>query len=276
MRQIFTSDFWTAFLREASARAMQSVLQIGLIVVLLVIARVVAFRVIDRAMAVIAAREDGEGRAGAAGRTRTLGGLLKSIIAYVLVFIAAIMVLRALGADPVPLLTTAGVLGLAVGFGAQKLVRDVISGFFILLENQYSVGEYVTICAVTGTVEEIGMRTTRLRDEIGRLVIISNGDITQVTNHSRGALVAVVEVSVAQGVDLNKVCAILREVGARIERDRTDVIGPFLCDGVIAMDAAKVTLRLVGHVEPKSLLEVQMDIRERVRSAMIESEIQLA
>lgn len=187
MKDIFTGEFWTDFLREAGAKALHSILQIALIIILLLVARAIAFRVINRTMTAIAAREEAEGRSGAAGRARTLGGLLRSVLSYVLVFIAAIMILRALGTDPVPLLTTAGVLGLAVGFGAQKLVRDVISGFFILLESQYSVGEYVTIGTSTGTVEEIGMRTTRLRDDIGRLTIIANGDITQVTNHSRGA-----------------------------------------------------------------------------------------
>jgi len=94
------------------------------------------------------------------------------------------MILQAAGVNIVPLITTASVAGLAVGIGAQKLVRDWISGIFILIEDQYGVGDKVTVNAVTGLVEELGMRTTRIRDENGNLYIISNGDISQVCNHS--------------------------------------------------------------------------------------------
>jgi small conductance mechanosensitive channel len=94
------------------------------------------------------------------------------------------------------------VAGLAVGFGAQKLVKDVITGFFLLLEDQYAVGDYVTIGTVTGTVEELGMRITRLRDDDGRLYILSNGDIGQVCNMSRGPLAGVLEVAIAASADV--------------------------------------------------------------------------
>jgi len=185
MKEIFTSDFWTGLARNAGQNALQAMLQIVLIIVLFVIARAVVFKLVERAMKAIIAKEENGGKPEAVLRARTLAGLLRSVCVYILFFIIGVMILRALGVDPVPLLTTAGVLGLAVGFGAQKLVKDVISGFFILLENQYAVGEKVTICSITGVVEEIGMRTTRIRDEEDNLAIIANGDVTRVINHSR-------------------------------------------------------------------------------------------
>jgi len=276
MRHIFTADYWTKFFEEASAKALHSAVQIAFIVVLLLVARAILFRVIARTMGLIVSREEALGRTGAAARARTLGGLLRSVTGYVLVFVAGLMILRAVGFELATLLTAAGVVGLAIGFGAQKLVRDVISGFFILLENQYAVGDYVTIGATTGVVEDMGMRTTRIRDEVGKLTIISNGDITQVTNYSRGDLLTSIDVSVAPDSDMDKVSKLLRQVGAKFAQERADVLGPFTCDGVAAMDGTKVTLRLVGCVEPKVQQDVQLDLRQHVRAALLENGIQIA
>lgn len=278
LKNIFTSEFWAGVYREASVHALQSVLQILLILAIFCVTRIILFRAITKTMAIAAARGEATGKTGAAARARTLDGLLRSVLSYVLFFVASFMILGVLGLDKVmaPVLTAAGVVGLAVGFGAQKLVKDVISGFFLLLEDQYAVGEYVTIGTTSGVVEELAMRTTRVRDEVGRLTTISNGDITIVTNHSRGPLLTSIEVGVAPGADLDKVCAILRELGANYSRDKNGVLGPFTCDGIAAMDSAKVTLRLVGHVKPDAQQQVQLDLRKRVRDVLMENDIQIA
>ena len=123
-------------------------------------------------------------------RIKSLLGVLKSTISFVLAFVAIIMILAVVGINVIPLMTTASVVGLAIGIGAQKLVKDVLSGFIILVEDQYGVGDQVTIGNgtigfFTGTVEDLGMRATWLRDEEGKLCIISNGEISQVKNNSR-------------------------------------------------------------------------------------------
>lgn len=118
-------------------------------------------------------------------RATTLTSLIGSVIKYVVWFVAIIMIIKELGFDPVPILAGAGVIGLAVGFGAQTLIKDVISGFFILLEDQFAVGDKVMIGNITGTVEEITLRTTKVRNPEGGLSIIPNGSITQVINYSR-------------------------------------------------------------------------------------------
>lgn len=276
MRSIFTTDFWIDFIQQKGAKALDAGLQTLFIVVLFLVARYVVFRLITRAMEMFVARGEALGRIASMSRARTLGGLLKSISNYVVMFIAVFMVMRAFGVDLLPILTAASVVGLAVGFGAQKLVKDVISGFFILLENQYSVGEYVTIGASSGVVDDLEMRTTRIRDDAGRLTIISNGDITTVINHSRGPLIISLEVGVAQGTDLEQACATLRDLGVRYSEGRCGVLGPFTCDGVAAMDATKVTLRLVGRVDPLLQQEVLLDLRKRVRDALMENGIQIA
>ena len=133
-------------------------------------------------------------------RVRTIGGLMKSVGDYLLLFIAGVMALKALDLEVTPIVASAGIVGLAVGFGAQKLVKDVITGFLMLVEDQFDVGETVTISGNTGVVEEIGMRITRLRDEVGKLIILSNGDISTVVNHSRGPLSVTVDIAVAPDI----------------------------------------------------------------------------
>ncbi len=177
---VFDREFWEG---DTSWMVLADVAKIILIYLIL---RFALYRLIDKVLMPALAHGEKRIDAAQASRIKTLAGLVKSSLIYILNFVFGIMLLRALRLDPIPLLTTASVAGLAVGFGAQKLVKDMISGFFILLENQYGIGDYVTIGAVTGTVEEVGLRTTRIRDDSGKLYILSNGDISQVCNQSRG------------------------------------------------------------------------------------------
>ena len=125
-------------------------------------------------------------RAGQNLRADTLSKLLRSAATCVVWFLAAIQILKAgLGVDVTSILAAAGVLGVAVGFGAQSLVRDVITGFFLLFENQFSVGESVTIDNFSGNVEELGLRSTKIRSADGDMLTIPNGSIAKVVNHSR-------------------------------------------------------------------------------------------
>lgn len=121
-------------------------------------------------------------------RAATLVLLAGSVARYAMIFLVAIMVLRDLGMDPYPLLTAAGIAGLAVGFGAQNLVRDVVSGFFIIIEGQYAVGDLVEINGVFGRVEEVGLRITRLRDAAGQLRYFPNGAIVSANNYVDGSV----------------------------------------------------------------------------------------
>ncbi len=198
-----------------------------------------------------------------ARRIETLASLGRSTVSYALAVVFGILALKALGVDPMPLITAAGVAGLAIGFGAQRLVRDVIGGFFILLENQFGVGEIITVGAVTGTVCEIGLRTTRIRDPQGRLYILSNGDITLVCNHSRGEVIVSLEVNVAASADLERASAVLDEAGAAVS-ERHGLSSAFRSQGISAFDASKVTLKLVGSVPPSEQEQVLGELREEI------------
>ena len=150
-------------------------------------------------------------------RVRTIIGLIRSVGIYVLFFVCGILMLRALNLDAVSVVTSASVAGIAVGLGAQKLFKDVISGFFIILEAQYDVGDYVTINnTVTGKIEEMGMRIVKVRDDAGRVVILSNGDITQVCNQSRGAVTTTLDLGIPPGTDLSKVRDIVSAAGKEL------------------------------------------------------------
>ena len=216
---------------------------------------------------------------GQAARLKTLAGLIDSIVGYVLTFVFGVMLLRAFDLDPIPLLTTASVAGLAVGFGAQKLVKDVISGFFILLENQYAVGDYVTIGAATGTVEEVGMRTTRLRDDSGKLYILSNGDITQVVNQSRGAVESWLEIGVAAGTEIGKATETINAAGTELAAQHPELgfAQPPAVQGLGGMDGAKLTLRVTCPVTaPAHLAEAQVALRSLIHQRLVEAGIGLA
>jgi small conductance mechanosensitive channel len=210
-------------------------------------------------------------------RVRALETVLRSTVGFVLGFIAIVMILQAAGVNVVPLLTTASVAGLAIGFGAQTLVRDVISGFFILMEDQYGVGDYVTIGAVTGVVQELGMRTTRIRDNAGRLYIISNGSVGQVCNHSRGAYRAAFDISVPVESDLEMARAVLNEAGKELAERMPDLIrGPLACDGFIQVTGATATIRMTASIAPERQEDVHMALLDAARRAFAENNLKLA
>ena len=268
---VFSSEFWRGMIEVVAQRAWA----IAKILLFFFVVRFIAYRLIGRVLASLAAREAAGPTRAVAGRIRTLGTLSRSIVFYVLIFIAGVMTLRVFDVDPVPVLTAAGVVGLAVGFGAQRLVRDIISGFFIVLENQYCVGEYITIGGVTGTVEELGMRVTQLRDDSGKLVIIANGDVSQVVNHSRGPIQAALDISVAADSDLDKVRDAINRAGEEVAAKVDGVVTPPKADGVTAVDGCKMTIRASGEVKPGRQDAVQSALRELVRTRFLEQGIKL-
>ena len=159
-------------------------------------------------------------------RATTIVSTLKKVIKYVLVFIGLIMTLELLGINTASILATAGIGGLAIGFGAQSLVKDVITGFFILIEDQYSVGDYVQIRDMYGIVEELGLRVTKIRAFSGDLYIIPNGSIDLVTNSSRGDMRALVVVSISNEENIERATAVLTEALEVFKDNESIVDGP--------------------------------------------------
>src|SRR5204863_2101781 len=178
-------------------------------------------------------------------RAATLGGILSSVVTVSVGFVAILMLLRELTIDIVPIMTGAGIAGLAIGFGAQNLVRDVISGFFLILEDQVRIGDAARINGVAGTVEQINLRTIVLRDGEGAVQVFPNGTITALANLSKQFAYAVVDVKVAYGENLDRVIGTLREVGASFENDPTWsalVLAPLDVAGIVSLDDGMATV----------------------------------
>lgn len=152
-------------------------------------------------------------------RTETLGRVIRYLISVVVALVTVMLVLSEIGISLAPILGAAGVVGLAVGFGAQSLVKDYFSGFFLLLENQIRQGDVVTLAGHTGTVEEVTLRYVQLRDYAGTVYFVPNGQITTVTNMSRGFGNAVLDIGVAYREDVDEVMAVMRRVATELRAD---------------------------------------------------------
>ncbi|WP_242868897.1 mechanosensitive ion channel family protein [Desulfotomaculum copahuensis] len=238
----------------------------GIKIILFIVLAVVAMHLGDAAINRFFST--GEDRPGVMNsrRAQTMRTLLKSVLHYSVYFVVLVTVLSMFGVRVEAILAGAGVVGLAVGFGAQNLVRDIITGFFILLEDQFAVGDYITASGVSGTVEEIGLRITRLRDFGGELHIVPNGQIKQVTNHTRGSMQSQVDIRVAYEEDPDRIMALLQEVSRAVAADMAAVIteGPDVL-GVVGLGAEGMTFRLVAKTRPMQQWSVEREIRRRAK-----------
>jgi small conductance mechanosensitive channel len=203
-------------------------------------------------------------------RAKTMGSVLRSISSTVVLVIAAIMVLAEFGVALAPILASAGIVGVAVGFGAQNLVRDFLSGMFMLLEDQYGVGDIVDLGEANGVVEAVGLRITTLRDVNGTVWYVRNGTIARVGNKTQGYAVAVVDVPVAHGADIPAAIELLTTVaGERLaEADMAeDVLEPPKVLGVEQVGSEGVTLRLTVRVNPGRQFAVQRALNAAITNA---------
>lgn len=208
-------------------------------------------------------------------REATLLKLLENMLTYVVFFVAAIMILSVLTIDVKALLAGAGIVGLAVGFGAQSLVKDIITGFFIIFEDQFSVGDYIRIDQFEGTVEEIGLRTTKIKNWTGEVHILPNGSIMQVTNFSLNNSVAFVDVSIAYEGDIVKVEQVLQELFERLPEKYEDMVKPPEILGIQNMAAADVMLRVVSETLPMRHFYIARQLRKEIKLCLDEHGIEI-
>jgi moderate conductance mechanosensitive channel len=209
-------------------------------------------------------------------RTLTMGSLLRSIVTFVVVLIAALTIMTTVGINLGPVLATAGVGGVALGFGAQSLVKDFLSGIFMIFEDQYGVGDVVDTGEATGTVEEVSLRVTRLRDANGVVWYIRNGEIVRIGNKSQGWATALVDIPVAYSENLERVLPLIRSVVHALD-ESPDWQGKLLEEpnvvGVESMTGTSVTIRVVAKTAPQEQYGVSREIRERVKAAFDEQGI---
>lgn len=202
---------------------------------------------------------------------QTLVPLLESVSQYVIYFGSVLMMLRVLGIDTTPILAGAGVIGLAIGLGAQNFVADVVAGFFILFENQFLVGDMVQIGDAMGKVEVISIRTTQIRDESGKLVIIPNGQIKTVINFSKGYVNAVVDIKVPTSANLETVMRDMAEAGKRLRERRHEVTGDTVIKGLVDLTPSDMVIRSVTKVQPGTHLTMQQEYRKTLKEVFDES-----
>jgi small-conductance mechanosensitive channel len=230
---------------------------------------------IDRTIADMSAR----GERGRAARLRTLLPLLHTTLLVVIVVIIGFTALSQLGVNVAPLLAGAGIIGVAVGFGSQKLVQDVITGIFLLLENTMQVGDWVTVSGLSGSVENLSIRTIRLRAGDGSVHVIPFSSVTTVTNTNRGIGNAAVSVTVAFSEDPDRVGAVLKEIGAEMRQDpafKDDILDDFALWGVDKVDGA--TFTVLGQMKCKDTGRwgVQREFNRRIKQRFEELGIAIA
>ena len=212
-------------------------------------------------------------------RAQTTGSVLRSIATVVIFGIAAMMILQDLGMNLAPLLASAGIAGVAIGFGAQHLVRDYMSGIFMLLEDQYGVGDTIDIGEATGVVEAVTLRTTRLRDADGVVWYVRNGEVTRVGNQSQGWSRAIVDLPVPYDSDVERIAAVLRDAAGELADD--DEWAKKLTDepdvwGVQAMTGSAVVMRIVVKTVAGEQGTVARELRRRAKAALDAAGVHLA
>lgn len=213
-----------------------------------------------------------------AKRARTLGSVLTNMTTVVVIAVGSLMILRELGVDTSPALTGAGIVGVALGFGAQNLVKDLIGGFFLILENQIRVGDVVAINGTGGLVESINLRTTVLRDEEGTVFIFPNGNITTLANRSMQFSYYVVNLPLAYGVDTDAATAVMEHVADGLRQD--DSYAPFILAplevlGVDAFEQNAVRVKVRIKTAPLKQWFVGREFRRRLYKAFGEHDIEL-
>lgn len=205
-----------------------------------------------------------------AQRARTIGSVLRSIVSAVVLLVAVMMVMNELGYPLGPLLAGAGVIGLAIGFGAQNLVRDFLSGMFMLLEDQYGVGDVVDVGEAVGTVEAVGLRITTIRDIKGTVWYVRNGEILRVGNMSQGYAVAVVDLPIAHHADVEEATELAGSTATE-RASQDDIAGDVLeapeVLGVDKIGPEGVTLRITVRVSPGRQWAVQRALNGAITDA---------
>lgn len=214
-----------------------------------------------------------------AQRAKTVGSVLRSTATLVIGAITAVIVLDLLGIPVGPILASAGIAGVALGFGAQTLVKDFLAGLFMLVEDQYGIGDVIDLGEASGVVEAIGLRITQVRDINGTLWFVRNGEVARVGNKTQGWSRAVVEVRIDQADDVARAQELLLKAAQEVADDPQ--IGPLLLDepavaGIEDLTAEGAVLRLMVKVAPSTQWDVARALRARVRLALAGGGISLA
>jgi small-conductance mechanosensitive channel len=214
-----------------------------------------------------------------AQQVRTLASVINSVGAFVILFWALLQALPLFGLHPGPLLASAGIAGLAIGFGAQTMVHDFINGFFILFENQYDLGDTVRIAGVKGTVEDMSLRRTTLRDDDGTVHIVPNSEIKIVSNLTRDWSQLTLRVVVAYNEPSDKIAKLLKQVGDEVRHDPTfvaDIVSDIEVPGIDRVGNGEAEYLMLVKTLPNKQYAVSRELRRRIKDCFQKNNIQTA
>jgi small conductance mechanosensitive channel len=266
---------WNAYFQKGVDWLLTSGLNIALVLILALIAlkaaKVLSTRLIS---VVVKQKEDPEFQK----RTQTLGSIMRYVLMIAILIVAAITVLKELGVEIAPVLAAAGIVGLAVGFGAQSLVKDVISGFFILLEDQIRVGDVVQIAGKGGLVEKINLKTTILRDLAGNVHYVPNGHIDVVTNMTKDYSRYVFDIGVAYRENVDEVIGVIKEVDEELRNDpdyKDDILEPIEILGLDQFADSAVIVKARTTTVPIKQWRVGREFNRRLKKKFDERNIEI-
>jgi moderate conductance mechanosensitive channel len=210
---------------------------------------------------------------------RTVTSVITSVGVFVIAFVAALEILSLLGLNLGPMLASAGIAGLAIGFGAQTLVHDFINGFFILLENQYDIGDTVRIAGVKGTVERMSLRMTVLRDEDGTLHLVPNSAVQIVSNTTRDWAQIALRVTVAYSEPSDKIIRLLQEIGEQVRHDPAfaeDIVGDIQVPGIDRLGNGEAEYLMLIKTRPNRQYAVSRELRRQIKECFEKNKVQAA
>ncbi|MBD3240694.1 MAG: mechanosensitive ion channel [Chitinivibrionales bacterium] len=281
IQQWWSGDFWRMIIERSTEWAVETVPSILVILLFAVIALRVVGYILKRVCGVIVARVGKRGKADALEqekRVETLLGILSSSLRITIWAMILMLLLRKLGVDIAPLIAGAGIVGLAIGFGAQELVRDVISGFFMLLEDQIRAGDVAIINGTGGLVQSIGLRTTVLRDLSGVVHVFQNGKISSLSNMTKEWSAMVFDVGVAYKEDTDNVVAVMKEVAEDLRADpefADHILEPLEVFGVDKFGDSAVVIKARIKTRPIQQWAVGREYRRRLKYAFDERGIEI-
>ena len=246
------------------------------IIIILVVAKIVLSilnKVIEKSLTPLEKSKNYKKRI---SRANTLIPLLQSVSKYVIFFIAGVMMLKKLGVDTTAVIASAGVVGLAIGFGAQSLVKDVLSGAFLLFEGAISVGDSVNVGEHSGTVEVIGLRNIHLRKFSGELRVVPYGEVNSFGNFNKEYMRAIVKVGIAYEQDVERGMKTLEEIANKWAKENKDIVlEPPIVQGVLSLGSSDVTLRVATKVKPMTHWGAERELKRRIKDTFDKKGIEI-
>jgi len=282
MNTAWFTEFWVTYQTPIHIVLILLIAIIGRALLLVSVRRVVSGVVSGVKSEAKAVAEDAESplaKARVIQRTKTIGSVLSNFITWAIALVTLTMTLNELGVEVGALIAGAGILGAAVGFGAQSLVRDLISGLFIVFEDQFGVGDVVDLGEIKGVIEAVGLRVTQVRDVEGTLWYVRNGEIARVGNKSQGFSRVIVDLSFDPTVDVEKAKSVLLSAATSVAKSKTSselLIGAAEVWGIQSISGDALVIRLVQQTTAKGVDDVAQELRAALAVELKKSKLSLA